>query len=122
MNCKTNDWLLLTRPPSGVPVMDRRPALRLTPKFALSIQASEWHYSLPRNNHADYYSHVEVAVVKGGCPKILRRYTELHRKYKDHPEWSRSNARELVVCGYVPVTIVNYVIDKYKDHPDRFLI
>lgn len=113
-NCKTNDWLLLTRPPSGVPVMDRRPPLRLTPKFALSIQASEWHYSHPRNNHADYYSHVEVAVVKGGCPKILRRYTEL--------QWSRSNARELVVCGYVPVIIVNYLIDKYKDHPDRFLI
>jgi hypothetical protein len=109
--CPTNDWLLLTRP--RIPDHDRRPALRLTPKLALSIQASEWHYSHPRNNRADYYTHVEVAVVKGGCPKILRRYAE----------FDAYTSRDILsVCGYVPVIIVNYLIDKYKDHPDRFLI
>lgn len=100
-----NEWLMLTRKVAhsykfqwvnDFAMLERRPALRLGDKLVLSIQASEMHYAIPRSNTGPY-SHVEVGVMEGGVPKLLKRYA--------HPGQS--------VVGFVPVSVVNYLIQKH---------
>lgn len=94
---KVNEYLLLTRKnsPMGLPFV--RPAITIADKLTLSIQASEFHYCIPRDNNGPY-SHVEVAIVEGGMPKILK------------PFWEGMPGG---VCGYVPVERINYLIRKH---------
>lgn len=89
-----DNWLTISKKntPFGLPNV--RPMLHLTDKLSLSIQASEFHYCIPRDNFGPY-SHVEVAIT-GGIPKILRPYYDSGG-----------------VCGYVPVERINYLIHKH---------
>lgn len=102
-----NEWLLLTRKVAvsykfnwvnKLDMLERRPALRLGDKLVLSIQASEMHYCVPRGNTGPY-SHVEVGVMEGGVPKLLKRYTY--------------DGEHVSVVGFVPVSVVNYLIEKH---------
>lgn len=89
-------WLLLTKGKGAYGLPRIRPMLQLGPKLLLSVQASEFHYCLPRNNNGPW-THVEVAVF-GGMPKILKPYFE---------------GMPGGVCGYVPITRINYLIHKH---------
>lgn len=86
-------WLTLTMDINMVGLPRVRPMLQLTDDLALSIQASEFHYCIPRDNKGPWVR-VEVAV-SGGVPKILK------------PFYDGS------ICGYVPVERINYLIHKH---------
>lgn len=67
----------------------------------LSVQASSNHYSMPREDKADFYTHVEV-----GFPSIPPPDTWLD--YADSGKGKHSS-----VYGYVPVELVQAFIDEH---------
>lgn len=90
------NWLTVTRGTGAYGLPRVRPMLQLTPKLSLSIQASAFHYCIPRDNIGPW-THVEVAVW-GGMPEILKPF------FEGIPGG---------VCGYVPIERVNYLIHKH---------
>lgn len=64
--------------------------------YTLSVQASSFHYSTPRRNDADAYTHVEVGVMNGATPDELLEPTG--------DDW---------VFGYVPVEVVEAIVWKH---------
>jgi hypothetical protein len=68
--------------------------------FHISIQASEYHYCLPRVNGADIYETVELGYPN--CEDILIM------EYAEDPD----NPTE-TVYGFVPIEIVNQLIEKH---------
>lgn len=72
--------------------------IKCTDGFALSVQASEFHYCEPRENRAEKYTQVEV-----GFPS---QKPELIMKYAESPE----KPTETVYC-YVPIELVEQLIE-----------
>lgn len=68
--------------------------------FTMSVQASEYHYCIPRENGLDEYEEVEI-----GLPNMEE---ELLMEYAEDP----SNPTD-TVYGYVPVEIVDKVVEKH---------
>jgi hypothetical protein len=100
-----NTYLILTRKVArsytfqwldSLDMLQLRPRLVLTDRLVISVQASTMHYCIPRSNHGPY-THVEVGVMKGGVPKVLKRY--------GYPGQG--------VIGFVPVSVVNYLLKKH---------
>lgn len=77
-------------PPIAVPSITCRDGM------SLSVQASEYHYCLPRSNNATY-THVEVGFPSEAIPEILE-YAEDADRPTD------------TVYAFVPVEIVDQVI------------
>lgn len=76
---------------------DQAPRIHCADGFNLSVQASETHYSSPRENGAYPYHLVEVGYPSGEIPEIM--------------EWCEDPAKPTdTVYGYVPTNIVNEVI------------
>ena len=86
-----NDWMLEEAPFHGV-----RSKITCADGFAVSVQASDYHYCTPRENYGPY-TQVEV-----GFPSepeaALDPYAE---------------SFESAVFAYVPVEVVNKMIDRH---------
>ena len=67
--------------------------------FVFSVQASESHYSIPRSDDADAYTHFEV-----GYPSILE---ESLAPYAEELHTTET------VFGWVPLRVIVYLIDKH---------
>lgn len=75
------------------------PALVCADGLKMSVQASGGHYCTPRTTDADYYSAVEVGYPNRVIPELLPFAEEIHSPMD-------------TVYGYVPVRVVDYVIEK----------
>jgi hypothetical protein len=87
---------------SGRVVLGKRmPVDRIVCKdgFSFSVQASSSHYSTPRNDEADAYTHFEV-----GFPSILE---ESLAPYAETPDTTDT------VFGWVPLRVSVYLIEKH---------
>lgn len=118
-----NEWLLLTRKMKhNLPeeVLEVRPPLKFAKHdLILSIQASEFHYSQPRDNTGPY-TMVEVGLMHGKLPHELTDYADTD--YADTEttyveglaldDGEDVNKYPLEVCGYVPVGAVNAIINR----------
>ncbi|RMH18797.1 MAG: hypothetical protein D6698_06510 [Gammaproteobacteria bacterium] len=82
-----------------------KPQITCTDGFKISIQASRGHYCIPRNDVGPY-THVEVGYPSEPDP-LLAEYAE------DPVELT------LTVYPYVPVGIVQQVIDKHGGMSDN---
>lgn len=65
--------------------------------FAMSVQASEYHYCLPREDNAEAYTHVEV-----GYPSS---HDDMPQEYRD--------GTDSPVYDYVPVEVVEAIVAKH---------
>lgn len=65
----------------------------------LSVQASQYHYSLPRENGRDHYTHVELGFPSVNLPPLAR--------WKEDDEADGTDT----VYPYVPVGVLNAIID-----------
>lgn len=72
--------------------------------FSISVQASYLHYCTPRKNKAWPYREVEL-----GYPS---RLDELIDDYAEDPGSTKT------VYGYVPIEVVNQLIDKHGGFAD----
>lgn len=79
---------------------DAAPRIVCMDGFSMSVQASKYHYSLPRETDAFPYSSVEI-----GFPS--RRIPEAN-EYAEEPK-----RHTKTVFGFVPVKIVNEIIRKH---------
>ena len=52
-----------------------RPHVICADGYTMSIQASDYHYCIPRKDNADDYEAVEVMVISSRDPKSLRPYS-----------------------------------------------
>ena len=77
-----------------------RPKAEMNDGFVVSIQASETHFCAPRLNGLDNYSMVEL-----GYPS---EKDDLIMEYAETPEEPTS-----AVYGYVPVDVVDALIEKH---------
>ena len=66
----------------------------------MSVQASAFHYSIPKSDNAEYYSEVEVGFPTKPEPLLL--------EYADEPDKPLDT-----VYAYVPVSVVKAVIEKH---------
>ena len=71
----------------------------------MSVQASENHYCLPRDDKGPY-SAVEVGFPTA-YESLLREHVESSFNDAEEPEWTQC------VYPYVPVTVVSEVIEKH---------
>jgi len=76
---------------------------------AVSIQASPFHYSLPKSAEPPY-THVEVLIGSDHYAPLLFKYAPKEDRYIDR--WS--------VFPYVPVEVVNNLINYLDNKVDRF--
>ena len=84
----------------GYEYQEIRPRVKCADGFEVSVQASEHHYCSPRTNGADCYESVEL-----GFPSMEE--SEL-MKYAEDPSDPTGT-----VYGWVPVEVVNQIIDKH---------
>lgn len=77
-----------------------RPAIECADGFTISVQASEGHYCSPRIDGADQYENVEL-----GFPNMEE---PLIADYAEDPD-----DLTLTVYGYVPIEVVNKLIEKH---------
>ncbi len=100
----TNDFLAETvlerKFQHGFRMQDTRPRIVCNDGFSMSIQASSGHYCSPRQDYLFQYSAVEI-----GFPS---RREELLAEYAETPR-----ALTKTVYGYVPVEVVDAVIEKH---------
>jgi hypothetical protein len=101
----TNEWLLLTREMNnGLPQV-RNALFFPEHNLCLSIQASEFHYCLPKNNDGPYNA-VEVGVAfEDEFPPELMEYRQ---RWDDNFVTNTT----MNVCGYVPVAVVNALLNR----------
>lgn len=101
---QVNEYLKRTRNtytyPNGMVIDRTREHAVCKDGFRISIQASEYHYCLPRVNGADSYESVEL-----GFPN---REDELIMEYAEDPDDPTET-----VYGFVPIEIVNQLIEKH---------
>lgn len=85
---------------------NRNLRFRLHPKiackdgFIMSVQASQYHYCLPRADHAYPYFSVEI-----GYPSAVDDLILEYAEDQKHPTDT--------VYPYVPIDVVNQVVDKH---------
>ena len=100
----TNEWLRGTRNvlilPNGMEYPGIRPCMKCADGFSISVQASEFHYCKPRVNKADNYESVELGLPNAVEPLIM--------EYAENPDDPTKT-----VYGWVPVEIVDKVIEKH---------
>lgn len=77
-----------------------RPWVVCKDRYKISVQANIYAYCSPRKNHADFYSKVEL-----GYPN---REDDLINDYAEDP-----NEPTETVYGYVPVEIVDQLLEKH---------
>lgn len=101
---KCNEWLKKTRNineyPDGRTFEGNRRRLVCNDGYSVSVQASRHHYCIPRINGADKYESVEL-----GFPNVG---DILISEYAEDP-----NDLTETVYGYVPVEVVNKLIEKH---------
>ena len=76
------------------------PQVECADGFTMSVQVSESHYCRPRENDAGYYFSVEIGF-PSAREDLIMEYAEQEDKPTD------------TVYGYVPVEIVDQVIEKH---------
>lgn len=84
----------------GMECAKPRPWVVCKDGYKISIQANTYAYCNPRENHADFYSEVEL-----GYPN---REDDLINDYAENP-----NEPTSTVYGYVPVEIVDQLLEKH---------
>ena len=84
----------------GGTIQGIRPPVKCKDGFSISVQASSGHYCSPRVNGDVIYDDVEL-----GFPNME---DELIAKYAEDPDEPTNT-----VYGYVPVDIVNQLIEKH---------
>ena len=84
----------------SVEIQEKRPKLCCNDGFSISVQASEFHYCCPRLNGVQDYESVEL-----GFPSVedelINEYAEDCMNYTE------------TVYGYVPIEIVEKLIEKH---------
>ena len=84
----------------GYEIREHAPAIVCADGFTMSVQVSDGHYCLPRENDALFYYKVEVGYPSKVEPLLL--------------EYAEEPARPTdTVYGYVPVSVVEAVIGKH---------
>lgn len=69
----------------------------------LSVQASDTHYSTPREDRPDVpYTHIEIGFPQGAIPESWREYAESH--YSDNPDPNDT------VYPYLPIELLDEYI------------
>jgi len=94
-----SDWLEASREPFAGGAVPLAPWIECRRGLVLSVQASGFHYSVPRRNTGPY-RRVEVGFPNRKIRELLR-YAEGRKRPKD------------TVYGWVPVAVVEKVIRKY---------
>ena len=98
-----NEYLKRTRKQvtlrSGYTYEEIRPRVICADGFEISVQASENHYCEPRVNGAEQYESVEL-----GFPNMVE---------PDIIEYAEKDCYTETVYGWVPVEVVNKVIEKH---------
>ena len=98
------DWLKKTITTrnyvDGTEIQEKRPRLYCNDGYSISVQASEFHYCEPRRNGVQDYESVEL-----GFPSVedelINEYAEDCMNYTE------------TVYGYVPIEIVEKLIEKH---------
>lgn len=79
-----------------------RPRIICPDGFSISVQADASKYCLPRQDNADYYTHVELGFPSSdNISDNLKAYAECHNDYTN------------TIYGYVPVELC---IEELKRH------
>ena len=103
---KINEYLKRTRNvytfPDGTTYDIRRPRIVCKDGFSISVQAGEYHCCNPRINGADEYDMVEL-----GFP------SEEDDLIADYTAWYDVDDPTEAVYPYVPIEIVNELIEKH---------
>ena len=92
----------------GYDIQEIRPRVKCKDGFEISIQASEFHYCKPRVNGNVIYEEVEL-----GFPNME---DEVIAEYAEDPDELTET-----VYGYVPVDIVNQLIEKHGGIVDELM-
>lgn len=99
-----NNWLRKTRSVhncgDGIVFDVNRPRIVCKDGYSVSVQASGFHYCKPRVDGADKYESVELGFPNREDP-LINDYAE------DYGDLTRT------VYGYVPVEVVNELIEKH---------
>lgn len=101
----TNEFLKATEDVAYVTKLKRefprpRPHVICKDGYKISIQANTYTYCDPKENHADFYSEVEL-----GFPN---REDDLINDYAEDPDDPTGT-----VYGYVPVEVVDKLLEKH---------
>jgi hypothetical protein len=86
--------------PFGFTFQEIRPRVKCADGFEVSVQASENHYCEPRINGAEQYESVELGYPNMEEPELM--------EYAEDPVDPTGT-----VYGWVPVELVNKLIDKH---------
>ena len=76
-----------------------RPRVHCADGFSVSVQASQWHYCRPRTDNAEEYKAVELGYPSAADDLII--------------DYAEDNNYTDTVYGYVPVEIVEKLIEKH---------
>ena len=87
-------------PFSNEVIQENRPRLLCNDGFSISVQASKFHYCIPRLDGAQDYEAVEL-----GYPSME---DELINEYAED-DWNYTGT----VYGYVPIEVVEKLIEKH---------
>ena len=93
------DWLAKPVRMRDIGIQEKRPRLYCNDGYSISVQASEFHYCEPRCNGMQDYESVEL-----GYPSIE---DELINEYAEDEPYTET------VYGYVPIEIVEELINKH---------
>ena len=77
----------------------RRPRVHCADGFSVSVQASQFHYCRPRIDNAEKYEEVELGYPSAADDLII--------------DYAEDNFYTNTVYGYVPVEIVDKLIEKH---------
>lgn len=96
-----NDYIKKHRTPDdcNIEFVQVLPKIKCADGFSLSVQASEFHYSSPRENVLDYDA-VEVGYPSEAVPELMEYAEDAERPTH-------------TVYGWVPVSVVNSIIDAH---------
>lgn len=98
---KINDYLKNTVKIASYGMLEIRPHVECADGFKMSVQASQYHYCEPRMDLVDgNYTEVEIGFPTEEEP-LINEYAECSG------QWTET------VYGYVPVEIVDAVIEKH---------
>jgi len=89
--------------------------------YSLSIQGSKYHYSSPKKdlNYIKDYTTVEVLISsERKNVEILKEFDWYNKCYFEYTDWSDINSDselvDYVIAGYVPIDVVDTIIDDIK--------
>ena len=77
----------------------RRPRVHCADGFSVSVQASQFHYCRPRIDSAEKYNAVELGFPSAADDLII--------------DYAEDNSYTDTVYGYVPVEVVDKLIEKH---------